>query len=83
MSSAQPLPYSNEPRPEDTEKAWQILHISMSPNDAYPLAVNFSGNCPRCGHSIQIRKWLSAVVGGGTQEKDLPRRSQMGELVWL
>lgn len=63
MVTSKPLRYSEEVRPEDTERAIQTVKPSMFPNESKPVAIDFTGSCPRCGHQIKHREWLIGVAG--------------------
>jgi hypothetical protein len=63
MAKAKLIRYAEDARPEDTERAFETVKPSLFPNETKPVAIDFSGTCPRCGHPIQHREWLVAVAG--------------------
>jgi hypothetical protein len=63
MSTPKPIKYSEEIRPQDTERAVRTVTAQLFPDEAKPWAVDFGGTCPRCGDAIGIRQWLLAVSG--------------------
>ena len=63
MPDAKPLRYAEDVRPQDTEKARETVKAVLFPNETNPWAIDFQGTCPRCGDSIQDRKWIVAVAG--------------------
>lgn len=83
MSSSKPIRYSEEVRPEDTEAALQTLSVKLFPDETKPTAVEFTGNCPRCGDQIQAREWLIVVAGslrlnGAQMEAIVSRLDELG-----
>lgn len=64
MPSTKPILYSDDIRPQDTERALETMRLALFPNEINPLAIDFQGTCPRCGDRVQIRQWLVAVAGG-------------------
>jgi hypothetical protein len=73
MASVKLIPYSEEVRAADTENAMKTVKAALYPTDDNPIAVDFSGTCPRCGCALaQPREWLVAVAGSlKTNEKQL------------
>ena len=63
MANPKPIRYAEDVRPADTERARETLTVALFPNETKPVAVDFTGNCPRCGDPIQYREWLSVVAG--------------------
>jgi len=62
MPNAKPIPYADDVRPQDTEKALKTLTVSLVPNEIKPKAIDFGGRCPRCGDPFQHREWLVVVA---------------------
>ena len=57
-----PAKYDPKVRAADTVRAQETVIPRLYPEDAMPLAVDFSGNCPRCGDRLSPeRRWLVAV----------------------
>lgn len=63
MPDTKPIPYAEDVRPQDTDRAVNTVKVALFPNETSPWAVDFRGSCPRCGDRIEIRQWLVAVVG--------------------
>ena len=74
MPSLKVMPYSEEVRPQDTERALKTLTPALFPNETNPWAVDFEGTCPRCGDPIQTRKWLF-TIGGASKLNDKQRKA--------
>lgn len=62
MSHAKPIRYTEEVRPEDTERAQQTLTVTLFPDENKPAAVDFTGTCPRCDDQVHYREWLILVA---------------------
>jgi hypothetical protein len=62
MSATKPIRYSEDIRAEDTERAAKTVKASLFPIETKPVAVDFGGTCPRCGHPIAHREWLVTVA---------------------
>jgi len=74
------LRYSEERRDEYESRALQTIKPSLYPDDAGPLAVEFTGACPRCEHGLPAaRRWL-VVVSPITKMNDRERRRLAAEL---
>jgi hypothetical protein len=58
-----PIPYSNDVRTEDTDKAPTSFAATLFPDDADPRAIEFNGYCPRCNDQMQVLKELDVVAG--------------------
>jgi hypothetical protein len=62
MPTARLITYAEDVRAEDTQRAMQTVTVALVPDEAAPVAVEFSGNCPRCEHPIESREWLVSVA---------------------
>ena len=72
--------YSADIRSADTERARSTVAVQMYPEGDTPLAVDFSGTCPRCHHSLASeRRWLIAVAGAASLD-DQQRQAIIAEL---
>jgi hypothetical protein len=63
MANDKPIPYSSDVREQDTLKARETVGASLFPDEHSPVAIDFKGACPRCGHATACRAWLVAVSG--------------------
>jgi hypothetical protein len=57
------IEYDDTVRPADTEMALKTVKPALFPDETRAWAVDFSGQCPRCGDDIHAREWLVAVAG--------------------
>jgi hypothetical protein len=58
-----PIRYDETICPEDTEKAKLTVVPTLFPNENSPLAIDFGGTCPHCGHNTETREWIVVVSG--------------------
>jgi hypothetical protein len=64
MAHRRPIRYSEDIRPEDTQRALSTVIPSLFPDDKGAWAVDFAGRCPRCDDDlVSIRKWVVSISG--------------------
>lgn len=79
---AKEISYSGEIMAEDTEKAMTSIEPTLIPTEAAPYAVDFAGECPRCGHGFHYRAWFVAIAGAARMS-DEQRRALAEEITAL
>ena len=79
MPGTRAIPYAEDIRPQDTEKALETVQATLFPDETNPWGIDFQGTCPRCGDPIQSRQWL-IVVAGALKMNDMQREALASHL---
>jgi hypothetical protein len=74
--------YSEETQIDNAE-AMRTITPTLVPNETEPLAIDFTGTCPRCGDELPaLRRWL-VVVTPATKANDRQRKRLAAQLAKL